>query len=131
MRLSSTKESPPTQKEAGALGSARRESDLNLTYEPAYMAPLVQNVDEGRAPVSLVDSSVRRVLREKFRLGLFEHPYVDPQQALKIVHSQPHQDLALIAAREGIVLLKNEQNLLPLKKNLKSIAVIGPDADNT
>ena len=119
-----------TQKEAGAL-ALRAGVDLNITYEPAYMAPLIQNVDEGRVPVSLVDLSVRRVLREKFRLGLFEHPYVDPQQALKIVHSQPHQDLALVAAREGIVLLKNEQNLLPLKKNLKSIAVIGPDADNT
>jgi beta-glucosidase len=119
-----------TQKEAGAL-ALRAGVDLNITYEPAYMAPLVQNVDEGRVPVSLVDLSVRRVLREKYRLGLFEHPYVDPQQALKIVHSQPHQDLALVAAREGIVLLKNEQNLLPLKKNLKSIAVIGPDADNT
>jgi beta-glucosidase len=119
-----------TQKEAGAL-ALRAGVDLNITYEPAYMAPLLQNVDEGRVPISLVDLSVRRVLREKFRLGLFEHPYVDPQQALKIVHSQPHQDLALVAAREGIVLLKNEQNLLPLKKNLKSIAVIGPDADNT
>ncbi len=119
-----------TQKEAGAL-ALRAGVDLNITYEPAYMAPLIQNVDEGRVPVSLVDLSVRRVLREKFRLGLFEHPYVDPQQALKVVHSQPHQDLALVAAREGIVLLKNEQNLLPLKKNLKSIAVIGPDADNT
>ena len=119
-----------TQKEAGAL-ALRAGVDLNITYEPAYMAPLIQNVDEGRVPVSLVDLSVRRVLREKYRLGLFEHPYVDPQQALKIVHSQPHQDLALVAAREGIVLLKNEQNLLPLKKNLKSIAVIGPDADNT
>jgi beta-glucosidase len=119
-----------TQKEAGAL-ALRAGVDLNITYEPAYMAPLIQNVDEGRVPVSLVDLSVRRVLREKYRLGLFEHPYVDPQQALKIVHSQPHQELALVAAREGIVLLKNEQNILPLKKNLKSIAVIGPDADNT
>jgi beta-glucosidase len=119
-----------TQKEAGAL-ALRAGVDLNITYEPAYMAPLIENVDEGRVPVSLVDLSVRRVLREKFRLGLFEHPYVDPQQAVKIVHSQPHQDLALTAAREGIVLLRNEQNLLPLKKGLKSIAVIGPDADNT
>jgi beta-glucosidase len=119
----------PTQKEAGAL-ALRAGVDLDITYEPAYMGPLVQNVEEGRVPVSLVDRSVRRVLREKFRLGLFEHPYVDPQQALKIVHSQEHQDLALKVAREGIVLLKNEQDLLPLKKTLKSIAVIGPDADN-
>jgi beta-glucosidase len=119
----------PTQKEAGAL-ALRAGVDLNITYEPAYMGPLVQNVEEGRVPVSLVDLSVRRVLREKFRLGLFEHPYVDPQQAVKIVHTQEHQDLALKVAREGIVLLKNEQDLLPLKKTLKSIAVIGPDADN-
>jgi beta-glucosidase len=119
----------PTQKEAGAL-ALRAGVDLNITYETAYMGPLVQNVEEGRVPVSLVDLSVRRVLREKFRLGLFEHPYVDPQQAVKIVHSQEHQDLALKVAREGIVLLKNEQNLLPVKKTLKSIAVIGPDADN-
>jgi len=120
----------PTQKEAGAL-ALQAGVDLNITYEPAYMGPLVQNVEEVRVPVSLVDRSVRRLLREKFRLGLFEHPYVDPNQAVRIVHSQEHQDLALAVAREGIVLLKNEQNLLPLKKNLKSIAVIGPDADSS
>jgi beta-glucosidase len=120
----------PTQKEAGAL-ALQAGVDLNITYEPAYMGPLVQNVEEGRVPISLVDRSVRRLLREKFRLGLFEHPYVDPNQAVRIVHSQEHQDLALAVAREGIVLLKNEQNLLPLKKNLKSIAVIGPDADSS
>ena len=100
LQLSSMKGLLATQKEAGAL-ALRAGVDLNITYEPAYMAPLIQNVDEGRVPVSLVDLSVRRVLREKYRLGLFEHPYVDPQQALKIVHSQPHQDLALVAAREG------------------------------
>ncbi len=120
----------PTQKEAGAL-ALHAGVDLNITYEPAYMGPLVQNVEEGQVPVSLVDRSVRRLLREKFRLGLFEHPYVDPNQAVRVVHSQEHQDLALAVAREGIVLLKNEQNLLPLKKNLKSIAVIGPDADSS
>jgi beta-glucosidase len=120
----------PTQKEAGAL-ALKAGVDMNITYEPAYMGPLVQNVEEGRVPVSLVDQSVRRVLKEKFRLGLFEHPYVDPDHAVRIVHSQEHQDLALAVAREGIVLLKNEHNLLPLKKSLKSIAVIGPDADSS
>ena len=83
-----------TQKEAGAL-ALRAGVDLNITYEPAYMVPLIQNVDEGRVPISVVDLSVRRVLREKFCLGLFAHPYVDPQQALKVVHAQAHQDLAL------------------------------------
>jgi len=69
------------------------------------------------------------VLMLKFKLGLFENPYVDPEKAAQIVHSQSNQDLALRAGREGIVLLKNEKNALPLKKSLKSVALIGP-ADN-
>jgi beta-glucosidase len=120
----------PTQKEAGAL-ALRAGVDLDITYEPAYMGPLVDNVEEGRVPISLVDRSVRRVLTEKFKLGLFEHPYVDPDRTVRIVHSEAHQDLALRAAREGIVLLKNEHNQLPLKKDLKSIAVIGPNAGSS
>jgi beta-glucosidase len=118
-----------SQKEAGAL-ALRAGVDLNITYEPAYLKPLVENVEEGRVPVALVDRAVRRVLRMKFQLGLFEHPYVDVDQAVRVMHSKEHQDLALTVAREGIVLLKNEHNLLPLRKGLKSIAVIGPDADD-
>ncbi len=120
----------PTQKEAGAL-ALRAGVDLNITYEPAYMGPLIENVEEGRVPMELIDRALRRVLEQKFQLGLFERPYADPEQAEKAVHSKEHQDLALRAAREGIVLLKNQSNLLPLRKNLKSIAVIGPDADNS
>src|ERR1022692_4029447 len=118
-----------TQKEAGAL-ALKAGVDLDITYEPAYMGPLIENVEEGRVPIALVDRAVRRVLELKFRLGLFENPYVDVDRAIRTVHSQPYRDLALRAGREGIVLLKNERNLLPLKKNLKSIAVIGPDAEN-
>jgi len=118
-----------TQKEAGAL-ALKAGVDLDITYEPAYMGPLIENVEEGRVPVALVDRAVRRVLELKFRLGLFEHPYVDVEHAVATVHSQPYQDLALRAGREGIVLLKNEKNVLPLRKDLKSIAVIGPDAEN-
>ena len=118
-----------TQKEAGAL-ALKAGVDLDITYEPAYMGPLIENVEEGRVPISLVDRAVRRILELKFRLGLFENPYVDVDRATRTVHSQAYQDLARRAAREGIVLLKNERNLLPLKKNLKSIAVIGPDAEN-
>ena len=118
-----------TQKEAGAL-ALKAGVDVNITYEPAYMGPLIENVQEGRVPIALVDRAVRRVLELKFRLGLFENPYIDVQRATEVVHSQPNQDLALRAGREGIVLLKNDHSLLPLKKNLKSIAVIGPDADN-
>jgi beta-glucosidase len=119
----------PTQKEAGALG-LRAGVDLNITYEPAYMGPLIENVEEGRVPIALVDRAVRRVLEQKFALGLFEHCEVDPDQAVNIVHSKPHRDLALRAAREGIVLLKNDNHLLPLKKDVGSIAIIGPNADD-
>jgi beta-glucosidase len=92
------------------------------------MAPMVQNVEEGRVPMALLDRAVRRTLMLKFKLGLFENPYVDVEHAVKVMHTQASQDLALRAAREGIVLLKNDKNVLPLKKDLKSVAVIGPDA---
>jgi beta-glucosidase len=119
----------PTQKEAGAL-ALKAGVDLNITYEPAYMGPLVEAVEEGKVPMALVDRALRRVLELKFRLGLFENPYVDVDRAVRVVHSQENQDLSLRAGREGIVLLKNEKSLLPLKKNLKSVAVIGPNAEN-
>ena len=117
------------QKDAGAL-ALRAGVDVNVTYEAAYMKPLIENVEEGKVPMALLDRAVRRVLEQKFRLGLFDHPYVDAEHAVQIMHSQPNQDLALRAAREGIVLLKNDKDLLPLRKSLKSVAVIGPDADD-
>jgi beta-glucosidase len=119
----------PDQKQAGAMG-LRAGVDMNITYEAAFMGPLFESVQSGQIPEWLVDRAVRRVLELKFRLGLFEHPYADPQHAQAVVHSAEHQELALQTAREGIVLLKNENSLLPLKKQIKSIAVIGPDADN-
>jgi beta-glucosidase len=119
----------PTQKQAGIL-ALKAGVDLNITYEPAYMGPLIENVTEGRVPMELIDRAVRRVLELKFRLGLFEHPYADLAHAKQVMHSSEHQQLALDAAREGIVLLKNELNLLPLKKTPKSIAVIGPNAND-
>ncbi|HEV2423668.1 MAG TPA: glycoside hydrolase family 3 C-terminal domain-containing protein [Terriglobia bacterium] len=119
----------PDQSEAGAL-ALKAGVDVGITYEEGYMGPLVRNVEEGRVPVALVDRSVRRVLEQKFRLGLFEHPYADAARAERVMHSQEHQQLALRAAREGIVLLKNENDLLPLAKSAKAIAVIGPDADS-
>ena len=98
----------PTQKEAGAL-ALKAGVDLNITYEPAYMGPLIENVEEGRVPMALVNRAVRRVLEQKFALGLFEHAEVDPDQAVKIVHSKENQELALRTAREGIVLLQERK----------------------
>lgn len=119
----------PTQKEAGAL-ALQAGVDVDITYEPAYMGPMAENVEQGKVPVALIDRAVRRMLELKFRLGLFEHPFVDAAEAERDVHSAGHQQLALQAAREGIVLLKNEHNLLPLKKDVASIAVIGPNAND-
>lgn len=119
----------PTQKKAGAL-ALRAGIDMDITYEPAYMGPLVENVQEGKVPEKLLDRAVRRVLDLKFRLGLFEYPYADLARAQRVMHSAAHQQLALRAAREGVVLLKNTNHVLPLGKDVKSIAVIGPNADD-
>jgi beta-glucosidase len=119
----------PTQKEAGALALAAG-VDVGISFESGYMRDLLESVRAGKVPMSLVDRSVRRILKQKFRLGLFERPLVDPERAVQIVHQPAHQDLALQAAREAVVLLKNENKLLPLSKSLRSLAVIGPNADD-
>jgi len=119
----------PTQKEAGALALSAG-VDVGISFESGYMLDLLANVRAGIVPVSLIDRSTGRILKQKFRLGLFERPYVGPEHAVATVHRSDHQDLALEAAREAIVLLKNDQNLLPLKKNMRSVAVIGPNADD-
>jgi beta-glucosidase len=117
-----------TQKEAGIL-AIKAGVDVGISIEDAYMGGLIENVHEGKISMKEVDRAVSRLLRLKFQMGLFEHPYVNPDHAVSIVNSKEHRELALQAAREGIVLLKNEKKILPLKKDLKTIAVIGPDAD--
>jgi len=69
-------------------------------------------------------------LAVKFRLGLFENPYVDPERAGKLVGCKEHREIALLAARESMTLLKNQNNLLPLSKDIGTILVTGPNADN-
>jgi beta-glucosidase len=117
------------QKQAGQM-ALQAGVDVNITYEPAYMKLLVESVESGQIPESLVNRAVRRVLELKFRLGLFEHPYADLARAQQVVHSSQHQQLALETAREGIVLLRNENSTLPLRKNIGTVAVIGPNSDN-
>ncbi len=115
--------------EAGAL-ALRAGVDVGISYEPGYMQDMAENIEEGLVPEALLDRAVRRILKLKFRLGLFEKPFVDTARAERVVHNAGHQELALQAARESIVLLKNEGNLLPLSKDVGSIAVIGPNADH-
>lgn len=89
---------------------------------------LAEAVKQGRISEAYVDRAVARILRLKFRMGLFENPYVDPDRARKTVHSEEHRKLAREVARQSIVLLKNN-GVLPLSRNLKRIAVTGPNAD--
>ncbi len=115
--------------QAGEL-ALRAGLDVGISFEGGYLKPMIAGVKEGKVSMELIDRAVRRILEQKFRLGLFENPYVDPQRALSVTHTRESRELALDAAREGIVLLKNENNLLPVRKNIRKIAVIGPNADN-
>ena len=87
-------------------------------------------VKAGLVPMSRLDDAVRRVLRIKFEAGLFDNPYADPRRAQSDILSQANLQVARKMAQESIVLLKNQNNLLPLNPNTKTIAVIGPLADS-
>jgi beta-glucosidase len=98
--------------------------------DPDCFRTLVQLVRGGKLSEALIDKAVARNLRAKFLLGLFENPYVDPERAARVTDSDAHRALAAEAARRSITLLKNEGGLLPLdRRALKSIAVVGPNAD--
>ena len=105
----------PDPKKAGEL-AIKAGVDVGISYEPAYMQPMIENVREGRVSMEYIDRAVSRILRQKFRLGLFDHPFVDSEYAVQGTHTKESQALSLEAAREGIVLPKNEKNVLPLKK---------------
>ena len=95
----------------------------------AYGEPLLKSVKQGRISVELVDQAVAKILRVKFLAGLFENPFAEPKQAAVIVNRGEHRRQARRVAEESAVLLKNDGGLLPLKRNIRSVAVIGPVAD--
>ena len=98
----------------------------------SYVDELVELVKAGHVDEALVDDAVRRILRVKFELGLFDDPYkyCDPEREKTVIGSKENQEAVLDIAKKSIVLLKNENNLLPLKKTGQKIAVIGPLADD-
>jgi len=116
-------------KREAALLSVR--AGVNFEFpEPDCYLHLVELVRERALKESELDALVEPILNAKFLLGLFDDPYVEPEQARRIAANQAHRKLALQAARETITLLKNEHSLLPLDANqIKSLAVIGPNAD--
>lgn len=108
--------------------NAGLDNDLGMNV---YGDQLGEAVKKGDVSPAVLDQSVSRILRLKFRMGLFDNPFVDEKAAPEMVANSEHLELAREVARQSIVLLKNRNNILPLKKNCsKKIAVIGPNADN-
>jgi beta-glucosidase len=103
--------------------------DIELMDLSSYYLNLAELVKEGFVPEKDLDNAVRNVLLNKFRLGLFEMPYADLEKTKSITNSLVHKQLALKAAHESLVLLKNDNHLLPLDASkIKTLAVIGPNA---
>ncbi len=113
-------------------GAARLSIAAGVDYDlsdGSVFGTLAEQVCAGKVAGNHLDRAAGRVLASKFRLGLFENPYVDPDYAQRITNCAAHQKLALRAAEKTLVLLKNESNLLPLNLGkIRTIAVIGPNA---
>jgi beta-glucosidase len=105
--------------------------DVELPRTDCYGQPLLQALQAGAVSESLVDTAVSRILQKKFELGLFENPYVDVEQVMAVYDTPQQRSLAREIARQSIVLLKNEGGLLPLGKTIGTLAVIGPDANQS
>ena len=105
--------------------------DMELPERDCYTEALTAKVAAGEFPIDIIERAAARVLKMKFRLGLFEKPYIENPDVINIFDTVDNRALALQAARKSIVLLKNENNLLPLDKRSGTVAVIGPHADSS
>lgn len=94
-----------------------------------FINDLKSLVNEGRVPQSRIDDAVRRILRIKFQMGLFDNPYTDPALTAQI-GSTAHREVARQCVRESLVLLKNSHHTLPLSRDIKHLAVVGKAADD-
>jgi beta-glucosidase len=110
-----------------ALAAITAGSDMDMESN-AYRYNLEQLVKENKVPIALIDDAVKRILRKKFELGLFDDPYkfCSPEREKKELNNPEHTKAAREMAAKSIVLLKNERDVLPLSKGLKTIAFIGP-----
>lgn len=118
----------PTGESASALAlSAGVDMEMSGSMFSRY---LMEALNKRLVSQEELDEAVRRVLDAKFRLGLFDNPYVDPERAAIVIGAKEHADIAKQVALESTILLKNTNSILPLNKNSKQkIAVIGPNAD--
>jgi beta-glucosidase len=127
-RLNTVHHVAPNQKEA-IYQTVMAGMDMHM-HGPNFLEPLVELVKEKRVPVSLIDRSAAKILEAKFKLGLFENPFVDENLAATLKFNDENKAMALQAARESITLLKNENNTLPLAASARKILVTGPNANN-
>ena len=119
-----------TAKDYPEAGKKAITNGLDVIFQTAYQhhSLFIPPFLDGSIEQKRLDDAVARVLTAKFELGLFEHPYVSEQLAAEWVNNTSHKALARKAAVESIVLLKNENQVLPISKQIHSVAVIGPDA---
>ena len=112
---------------AAALAAITAGSDMDMESN-AYRYHLAELVKENKVPVALIDDAVKRILRKKFELGLFEDPYkyCNPEREKAALNNPEHRKIAREIAAKSIVLLKNDKSILPLSKQTKTIAFIGP-----
>ena len=115
-------------KENAAVQAVTAGVDVDLGGD-AYTS-LCHAVQSGQVDEAVIDTAVCRVLRMKFEMGLFEHPYVNPKMAAREVRSRESIESARKIAQASITLLENKNSILPLRKDINKIAVIGPNADN-
>ncbi|MFV8347122.1 glycoside hydrolase family 3 N-terminal domain-containing protein [Flavobacterium sp. ZB4P13] len=110
-----------------ALQAITAGSDMDMESN-AYRYHLAELVKENKVPIALIDDAVKRILRKKFELGLFENPYKysNPEREQAALNNPEHRKVARDIAAKSIVLLKNDKNILPLSKDTKKIAFIGP-----
>ncbi len=103
--------------------------DMDMA-DGVYLSSLPQLIRSGKLPMSVVDEAVRRVLRLKLKAGLFEHPYTDPAREKTDILTAENLQVSRRMAQESVILLKNQNQVLPLDKGIKKLAVIGPMADD-
>jgi beta-glucosidase len=102
--------------------------DMDMV-NPCYHNHLQELVEAGKVSMETIDAAVRRILRCKLALGLFEAPYTGADRSKSVVLCKEHQDAARACARDAVILLKNENDVLPLSKEAKGLAVLGPLMD--
>ena len=101
--------------------------DMDMVSE-AYIRNLALSVEEGKVPMKVIDDAVRNILRLKFRMGLFDNPYVDMSRE-DMTYVPAHLETARKAVEQSVILLKNDAGTLPLGDRIRTIAVVGPMAD--